>query len=117
MDGVAGGRARRDDAADEPLRARRPRSELLYRLSVDAGPLRPPVGAGARRVRHGALHELREYAAQAENEGVHAPVRVRPGATDALQRLSSRPARIAWNSPSRRATCPFTITQSTPSAI
>jgi hypothetical protein len=63
----AGGRAPRDGAPDEPLLARRTRSELVGRLRVGAGALRSAV-ARTRDLRDRALHVVGQHRAKATGE-------------------------------------------------
>ena len=71
----AAGRARHDDPLERQVRAGRPRSQLLQRHLLVPGPLRSAVGAGARDLRDGALHEQREHRAQAAGQGLPGPLR------------------------------------------
>ena len=87
------------------------------------GPLRSAVGAGARDLRHGALHEQREHRAQAAGQGLSGPLRSVGAVLKSA--CGAGAARIVWSAsvthaPDRdtslRATaCASISTPSTPS--
>ena len=57
-------------AAQQQVRARRPRPELVHGDPVVLRPVRPALGAGAARVRRRALHVVRQHGAQVRREAV-----------------------------------------------
>ena len=75
VDLVAAGGARGHDRAEQPVRARWARSQLVQRDLLGARSLRSPVGARAAGLWHHSVHEQREYRPEGEREEVPAHVR------------------------------------------
>ena len=69
---VAARRAGDADRAQQQVRGRRPRPELVQRHLLDARPVRSAVGAGAPDLRDRPLHVLREHRPEARSSSISA---------------------------------------------
>ena len=81
---IAARGARDPGRSQQQVRPGRARSQLLQRHLLDLRPLRPPLGAGAADLRHGAVHELGQHAAEIQGGRVHCALRRKEHGSDVV---------------------------------